>query len=133
MKLIALILTCGMLLFNCADNKTPSISVTELKKQADQQNPFFLLDVRTMPEYVAGHVTFVSDLIPYDSLSFYVDRLPENKDTTIYCFCRSGRRSAIATEYLRSVGYTKVYNVNGGIIAWQDAGFDIVSGPLQSQ
>lgn len=115
--------------FGCGNNNSVSeITVDELAEKVKQNQPIYLLDVRTVREYEAGRLSFANDLIPYDSLSFYEEKLPANKDTAIYCFCRSGRRSGIATEYLKSIGYTNVHNVKGGIIAWQNAGYKIVSG-----
>ena len=113
-------------------NKTlqepPVVSVAEFKKIAEADTTIFVLDVRTESEYVAARLNFTDDRISYDSLYHYLDLLPDNKETPIYCFCRSGRRSGIATEYLNSIGYKNVYNVTGGILAWRDAGYDIISG-----
>lgn len=115
--------------FGCGNKNTGSeITVTELAEKVEQNQEFYLLDVRTQREYEAGRLSFTNDLIPYDSLAHYHDKLPADKQTTIYCFCRSGRRSGIAAEYLHSIGYNNVYNVKGGIIAWQNSGFKIVSG-----
>lgn len=132
---IVLILLLTMTLSNCNSKKTDSaqklsdeVSVQFLKSEFDSNKAFYLLDVRTMPEFEQGRLSFANDLIPYDSLHFYIGKLPLNKDTTIYIFCRSGRRSKIATGYLRSIGHLKSYNVTGGIIAWQNAGYEIVSG-----
>lgn len=143
MRLIITILL-ALTLMSCTSNnnnadksktsglKTPTISVKELKAKADSGEEFLLLDVRTMPEFIAGRLSFADGLIPYDSMQFYLDSLPEDKATPIYCFCRSGRRSGISTNFLRSAGYTNVHNVTGGIIAWQNAGFEIVSGPIDT-
>lgn len=130
-----LTLTLLMMTFNffgCGNNNSEAeISVTELAEKVDQNHQVYLLDVRTEREFEAGRLAFADGLIPYDSLTHYKDRLPQDKETPIYCFCRSGRRSGIATEYLRSIGYINTYNVKGGIIAWQNSGFGIVSGPLK--
>ncbi len=86
----------------------------------------FLLDVRTEREFSANRLSFADLRVPHDSLSAYLDQLPQDKDTRIYCFCRSGRRSAVATRYLIDQGYLNVYNVTGGILAWQENGFETV-------
>ena len=118
-------LAISMILLNCSGNSddsskdSPEISVQKLKAEVDAGSQFFLLDVRTTPEFNQGRLSFADGLIPYDSLPFYLEKLPVNKDTALYVFCRSGRRSGIATSYLQSIGYTNVYNVTGGIIAWQ--------------
>jgi len=132
--ILALILM--MTLLNCNNNDksnkstTDEISIQDLKSEFDAGKQFYLLDVRTMPEFEDNRLSFSDDLIPYDSLEFNKDKLPQDKETVIYLFCRSSRRSGIATDYLRSIGYKNSYNVLGGIIAWQEAGFETVSGNL---
>lgn len=111
------------------DGASNDISVTELHQLASSGADIYLIDVRTETEYLAGRLDFSDDLIPYDKLSKNLDLLPAEKETPIYLFCRSGRRSGIATNYLRSLGYSQAFNVAGGIVAWQDAGFQITDGP----
>lgn len=131
---------CGLILLSCAKSDTdriprttaiatPSITVRKLHQLAESDASLFLLDVRTEPEYHEARLSFSDALIPYDLIDKHLDRLPPTKDTPIYCFCRTGRRSDIATRYLQSIGYTKVYNVEGGIVAWQKAGYKTISGP----
>jgi rhodanese-related sulfurtransferase len=108
------------------EQKKTTVTVEEIKEISETDKEIFVIDVRTKPEYDKGHLSFTDDLISYDSLEFYLDRLPEDKEMEIYCFCRSGRRSGIATEYLLSIGYKNVFNIVGGIIAWNEAGFEIV-------
>ena len=136
-KFLVLLTTTMTMIFGCNSNSNngpaPEISVNDLLQKSESGVDFYLLDVRTMPELEERRLSFTDDLIPYDSLEFALDRLPEDKSSLIYCFCRSGRRSGIATSYLRSVGYENVYNVTGGIIAWQEAGFEIANGPFTKQ
>lgn len=94
---------------------------------------FFLLDVRTQEEFVENRLSFADDQIPYDSLKHYLEKLPKDKNSVIYSFCRSGRRSGISTKYLNSIGYVNALNVEGGIIAWVDAGYETVSGKLDKK
>lgn len=113
-------------------NAIPAITVAELSTRERKQESFFLLDVRTRTEAEAGRLNFTDALIPYDKLASHLDLLPSDKETLIYCFCRSGRRSGISTEFLRSLGYKNVFNVTGGIIAWHDADLDLIAGQLDS-
>ena len=133
MKLLSRLFGLFSLIFlGCTkQSDCPAISVSELKEISESQREVIVIDVRTEPEFIEGHLSFVDDLIPYDSLKFYMGRVPSDKDAEIYFFCRSGRRSEIATDYLISQGYTNVYNVTGGIIAWSDAGFETVTGNLE--
>lgn len=104
------------------------VTVEELRRLAQTDSTLFLLDVRTEPEYLAERLSFTEARIPFDSIEQHLERLPSDKTTPIYAFCRSGRRSDIAADRLRSAGYTRVYNVAGGIVAWKAAGFETVSG-----
>lgn len=134
-----LLVTCLSISFsvNCTNNsdqsgETPTITVEELRLLADFADDFFLLDVRTEPEYIAGRLAFSDLLIPYDSLSAHLDMLPQDKTAKILCFCRTGRRSGISTRYLKSIGYENVYNVAGGIVAWQKMEQEIIKGKPQT-
>lgn len=113
---------------NSPPGETPAISVTDLKKRVNKDEEFFLVDVRTVPEFRAGHLEFTDALIDYRVLPDSLRLLPEDKEATIYCFCRSGRRSGITTRFLREQGYTNVFNVKGGIVAWVNAGYPVETG-----
>lgn len=103
------------------------ISVAELQARVDTGLPVYLIDVRTEAEYQNERLAFTDDRIPYDSIPFLKERLPKDSKTEIYLFCRSGRRSAIAADMLRQMGYPNAFNVTGGIIAWKAAGYKTVS------
>lgn len=75
-----------------------------------------LLDVRTQEEYDEAHIEGAV-LVPYDALPDNLKNLPEDKDTVIIVYCRSGRRSAIAAQTLTDMGYTQVFDL-GGIQSW---------------
>lgn len=81
----------------------------------------FFLDVREPNEYAAGHIA-EAQLIPLGQLASRVSELP--KDKTIVAVCRSGNRSGQATQYLLQQGFN-VHNMDGGMNAWQAAGYDI--------
>jgi rhodanese-related sulfurtransferase len=144
-RLIALLLTVslGAALFiscslgddkaaqhNQAADKIPAVTVLELRQLVDAGEDIYLLDVRRDSEFVAERLTFTDLRVTHDSLEFNLDRLPLDKTTGIYCFCRGGVRSARAASYLLSIGYTKVYNVTGGMLAWKENDFETLSGPV---
>jgi len=77
------------------------------------KNKEFLLDVREEYEYQDGHIKGAVNL-PLREILGKKDSLPKDKD--IYVYCRSGHRSADAVNFLKSLGFEKVHNVDGGFI-----------------
>lgn len=71
-----------------------------------------LLDVRTAEEYAAGHAPNAT-LIPYDSIAQQISGIAPDKNQKIYVYCRSGRRSGIAVETLKNMGYNQVTDLGG--------------------
>lgn len=84
-----------------------------------------LLDVREPYEYEEAHVAG-SLLIPLGQLQARVHELRSLGMKPVAVICRSGRRSAIATEILQQAGIKNVYNVQGGMLAWEKAALPIV-------
>jgi len=80
-----------------------------------------LIDVREPDEFAAGHIPEAT-LIPLGQLSSRLSEIP--KDKTVVAVCRSGNRSGQATELLRQAGFD-AHNMGGGMISWEQAGFDV--------
>lgn len=99
------------------------ISSAAAREIMDSGNDFFLLDVRTQEEYDTEHIDGAV-LIPDTELAERISELPQDKNTTILVYCRSGRRSALSAELLAGLGYTAVKDF-GGIIDWP---YDTVKG-----
>ena len=70
-----------------------------------------VVDVRTPKEYEAGHIPGAR-LVPFDQIAARAGELPP-KDQPVVLYCRTGRRTGLAAETLRSLGYTKVYDLQG--------------------
>ncbi|HEY9061857.1 MAG TPA: rhodanese-like domain-containing protein [Pseudobacteroides sp.] len=102
-------------------NSTKASSYTNIKpedakKRLSSEKGIILLDVRTQEEYDEKHIPN-SLLIPVDVIEKEAPEKLTDKNTTIFVYCRSGRRSVTASEALAKMGYKKVYNL-GGIIDW---------------
>lgn len=92
------------------------ITVQELKKKFDEDESFFLLDVREQFEYQISNID--GELVPLDLLPEKLDEIKDKKDEEVIVMCRSGGRSARACELLSKHGFSDVKNLKGGINAW---------------
>lgn len=95
-------------------SQVPLIHVEDLKQRLDAGDTPFLLDVREPQEYDICNLGGL--LIRLDDLPRRVSELDPQRETIVYC--RSGTRSAMATEYLLAHGFKDVKNLAGGILAW---------------
>jgi adenylyltransferase/sulfurtransferase len=89
----------------------------ELKRRLDAGDDVLVLDVREPQEYQINRIAG-STLIPLGELPRRYQEL--DPDQEIVTQCKMGQRSAKAMDFLRSVGFTKVKNLKGGILAWID-------------
>lgn len=119
--LLALLTGCSTSKESDSSVSYQTISGKEAKDMMDTDNSIIVLDVRTQEEYGDGHIPN-SILIPYDQIEAQApDNLPD-KSATILVYCRSGRRSAIASQTLATLGYENIYDF-GGINDWD---YDVV-------
>ncbi|HYG31825.1 MAG TPA: rhodanese-like domain-containing protein [Methylophilaceae bacterium] len=84
-----------------------------------------VLDVREDAEYAAGHITDARH-IPLTQLESRVGELGKFKDKPVLVNCQAGMRSAKACGILKKHGFSKVWNLQGGLNAWQQAKLPVV-------
>lgn len=98
------------------------VSVDEAHQMYEEGT--FVLDVRTPEEWNEYHAPNTT-LIPLNELASRVDELP--KDQPVVVVCRSGNRSQTGRDILLQAGFNAT-SMNGGLNAWRDSGYPIVSG-----
>ena len=126
-------------IYSCSGNSNPNATTQEVLQQEEvivdvtvsQFKDLIvelggtLLDVRTPEEWAEGIISNAEKINYYgDDFAGQVEKL--NKTKPIFVYCRSGKRSAGAAGILKEKGFTKIYNLDGGIIAWIDAGNETV-------
>lgn len=100
-----------------------NISADELKTILNTKD-FVFVNVHIPFE---GNIADTDLSIPYNQIADPANlaQLPAGKNDKIVLYCRSGRMSAIAAEALVKLGYTNVWNLKGGMLEWEGAGYEI--------
>lgn len=93
-------------------------TVAEIKDRDD----VYVLDVREQWEYDEGHIPGVV-LVPLAEVPNRINEIPTDK--TVIVTCRTGNRSGQAVDFLRQNGFDNVHNMLGGIVAWEQAGYEV--------
>jgi len=132
-----LILSIGFL--SCAQNSKSSnvsetIEINNVKEVIAVISPeefnknmgdIQLVDVRTPKEFSEGHLKNAVNIDFFDA-SFMEDMGKLDKNKELYIYCRSGNRSGKASKKLKAAGFTKVYDLEGGIIKWNKNNFEVI-------
>ncbi len=120
--ILAFVGTLGLLLATEISRRLSgmkSIGPVEATQLSNRDNAVFL-DTRDIGEYTGGHIPHAIH-IPLKQLPERVAELDKYKDCPVIAYCRSGNRSNGAGSILRKKGFENVYNLGGGITAWQNA------------
>ncbi|PIP90523.1 MAG: sulfurtransferase [Bdellovibrionales bacterium CG12_big_fil_rev_8_21_14_0_65_38_15] len=99
-----------------------SMEVSELQEKLGKDENLVLVDVREQAEWDEAHIDGAV-FLPLSQLEARFDELP--KDKSLILQCRSGKRSMNAAIFLKDNGYSDLTNLEGGIMAWMDEGFDV--------
>jgi rhodanese-related sulfurtransferase len=105
-----------------------SISVEEAAQLVETNglnHDFTILDIRTPQEFASGHLEGAVN-IDYYSDSFTQELNALDKSKIYLMYCRSGGRSSSALQSMKSLGFTEVYEMGGGISTWIDRGYHVV-------
>ena len=94
------------------------ITVKELKEKLDNAADIVLIDVRE--PYERAEFNIGGQLIPIGQFRNALPNLDAPKDKEVVVYCRSGKRSGLAQQFMQQEGYQKVRNLTGGMLAWMD-------------
>jgi len=135
MKKFIFIFLTAVILAGCQSKPAASESVTVAGGSYQNVTPNQLNAMLKNKDFmfVNVHIPFAGDIantdlsIPYDQISApeNLAQLPTDKNAKIVLYCRSGNMSAIAAEELVSLGYTNIWNLKGGMVDWEQAGYEI--------
>jgi rhodanese-related sulfurtransferase len=108
--------------------RAPAIlSAAELRGLLGSPNPPRVLDVRTSGEFETAHIAGAYS-VPLDLLREHRDEIRSHLDEHVVLVCQSGQRAAQAEEALHAAGLANVHILDGGMTAWQGAGFTVNRG-----
>lgn len=126
-KVIAFTIAPMLLLLSACGGS--SVKVNNLNADgfaSDIKNPgVVVLDVRSAGEYASGHIEGAIN-IDVEAANFDTKIAKLDKTVEYAVYCHSGRRSAIAADKMTGANFEKITNLEGGIQAWQAAGFPLV-------
>ena len=118
------LLITSFIIFSCNGQTSTAfktIDVTSYSEKIKATPNAQILDVRTPDEYATGHIEN-SDNVDWLTESFVLKTDKYDKTKPVFVYCKSGGRSAKASEKLAELGFTTVYNLDGGMLKWEAAG-----------
>ena len=127
LALVALFLASGAMLFwpeiqrlSGGGAQIGTLEATRLMNQGST----LILDIREGADYASGHLPRARH-IPLAQLSKRVDEIGKFKDKPVIVTCRTGAKAGAATRVLRQAGFNNVFELRGGINAWQQASLPV--------
>ncbi|HIP52673.1 MAG TPA: rhodanese-like domain-containing protein [Chromatiales bacterium] len=122
---LALVVVSGLLVHNLTVGDKGNVTPLEAVDLINRKEAV-VVDVRPTADYSKGHVLHAVN-IPSNGFASQIDTLKKYKEKArpIIVACRSGAQSAHAAKLLRKAGFEEVYNLRGGILAWQSANLPV--------
>jgi len=125
-KKIVALMASALLIAGCSSSSSATdLSVTEFSSKIAESG-VVTLDVRTPGEFAEGYIEGAR-LIDFQSGNFENEIATLDKNATYAVYCRSGNRSGQAVKVMKDAGFTNVFNMNGGVIDWANAGLPLVN------
>jgi hydroxyacylglutathione hydrolase len=102
----------------------PLMTVHQLKARLESGDDIFVLDIRDQLEWNSGRIAGSTHIFA-GHIAGRLNEIPRNKPVAVTCSV--GHRGGVAASILLRAGFTSVYNVLGGTVAWRQAGFPLVN------
>ena len=126
MKKFIALMASVLLLAGCSSSSgAVDLGVSEFATKVAEAG-VITLDVRTLGEYMGGFIQGAQN-IDFQSGNFENEIASLDKNATYAVYCRSGNRSGQAVKVMHDAGFHNVYNLNGGVIDWANAGLPLVN------
>ena len=132
LKRLAVLVGSALIFVSACSSEAPRIAENisaqqayELIQENQANDNFVVLDIRTSEEYDMGYIEGAANIDFYAS-TFQDDIDGLDKGKTYLVYCRTANRSGRAMPIFENIGFEKVYNMLGGIVAWQTAEYPIV-------
>lgn len=119
-KNIILILLTSLFFISCNGQKSKNIQLLDPTQfeQAITKNKVTIIDVRTPSEYQSGYIKGAQNInVQSNDFKSRIENFDKTKP--IYIYCRSGARSSNAARIMEAIGFTKIYDLDGGILSWK--------------
>ncbi|WP_405205551.1 rhodanese-like domain-containing protein [Aquimarina sp. LLG6339-5] len=129
-KTIITAVILSILLINCKDANTNDSAVVELITVAEmdsllEMEKVQLVDVRTPKEYAEGHIEGAINIdFSDENFETLISEVDKTKPVAVYC--GRGGRSGKCSAYMKKAGFTKIYDLDGGITEWKYKGKTLV-------
>lgn len=135
-KILFLPIVLLVILSACGTTSSSEVGGDKVTVQGGEYTNISVADLQSLLEnkdflFINVHVPFAGDIpntdlsIPFDQIQQNVDKLPEDKDAKIVIYCRSGSMSSVSATALVKLGYTNIWNLEGGFNAWEQAGLPL--------
>ena len=108
-----------------SSRRAEDVNISAQEAQARQQAGAIMLDVREPDEWQEGHIPGARH-VPLGELEMRLAELDPTQE--IVAVCHSGYRSGIAAQALRATGFARVWNLDGGMLAWERAHLPVTPG-----
>ena len=120
-------LLLSLCIISCVDTNSQvieNIGVSAFESLTKKEDAI-ILDVRTFQEFGSGHIKDATNIDFY--ANDFIDKLKiVRKDVPVYVYCKSGGRSSSAARKMQVLGFNRVYNLVGGISAWEAKNYPII-------